>query len=94
MDEKIVKFKELMSQDEICAKVQTLQDVPAILKLLADNGLVLTADELGQISKSIVDAHENGELSENDLEDVAGGHWIGKLIEGVYYVYKICSLFW
>ena len=74
MEEKLKKLQEILSSNALASKVESSEDIPAVLQLLADNGLNLTADELGQMLESITKS--NGELSEDDLANVAGGVYL------------------
>ena len=89
MDQKIKLFKEIASQEEIAAKLTSTESLDEMLAILAANGLELTADEFGEITKTIAENNAEGELDENDLEDVAGGGWLAIVIKVAYYGYKI-----
>ena len=89
MEQKMKLFKEIAGKEEIAAKLTATSNMEEILAILAANGLELTVDEFGEITKAIAEGNADGELNENDLEDVAGGGWISVVIKVAYYGYKI-----
>ena len=49
------------------------KDMDEMIKVFADQGIDVTAEELEQAAKAAL-AEDSGELTESDLEDVAGGY--------------------
>lgn len=89
MEQKINLFKEIASREDVAAKLTVTDDLTEMLAILAANGLELTVDEFGEITKAIAEGNANGELNEVDLDDVSGGGWISVVIKVAYYGYKI-----
>lgn len=89
MEQKMKLFKEIAGKEEIAAKLTSTENLDEILSILAAHGLELTTDEFGEITKAIAEGNADGELNENDLEDVAGGGWIAVVLKVAYYGYKI-----
>lgn len=73
MDKKFTKVNELLAQESFLEKLETAETDEAVQKLFADNGVELTLDEIDQMCKESVAAHESGELSEESLDSVSGG---------------------
>ena len=75
MDEKVKKLEELFKDPELVEKVFT-GDPDQVLANLAAQGIEMTAEELKEFSTGLVSRVrelEEGELSEEDLVNVAGG---------------------
>ena len=75
------KIEQLMNSTEFMQKVDMVDSLEAMQDLFTQYGVNLTLDELKQmVATTSVDA--SGELSEDDLDGVAGGgilDWIKKL---------------
>ncbi len=69
------KFNELMKDEAFVEKLFALENDTEVRDLLAANGVDLTLAEIAAI-KTGLDSNlsENGELSEDDLGNVAGGY--------------------
>lgn len=76
----------LFEKPEIQQQVSGLTDPEDIRKVLVDNGVELTSEEMNEVLLSIGETIANlvpeGELSEDDLEDVAGGGFSMMLVLG------------
>ena len=95
MNEKMI---DLLKNEEFCVKFfDNLKNETALKTLLENEGISLSEKELQDLialtEKQIAKA-DRDELTEDDLEDVAGG-WVGWVIAGVasgiffgYQVYK------
>lgn len=76
MEERYLKLRELLTEEETSKKLLELSPEEAVQVLAVEYGLTFTADELRDIVLGIRDAaaeRENGELSADDLDRVAGG---------------------
>lgn len=76
MEERFVKLKELLSNEEQAKKLLNLSAEEAVKVLEEEHGIHFTVDELNDIMLGIQDSikeRENGELTANDLDHVAGG---------------------
>ena len=65
------QLKELFSDEAFVTSILELETVEEVQKALADKGLELSIDEIITIKNTL--ANEETELSEDDLENVAGG---------------------
>ena len=81
-------FTEAMESEEFCVKLLKCADAASVCKLLADNGIVATEEEIAQF-KTEGDAvlanysnRANDELSMEELENVAGGGKARKVLRG------------
>ena len=86
MEEKIKKLEELFKNSELAEKVFS-GDAEQALANLAAQGIEMTRDELKELAAGIVNAMnkaEEGELSEEDLADVAGGRKAKKKTRGFF----------
>ena len=69
-DEIMEKLSPLWENEEFVKALAAAESEEAALKLFADNGVDITTEELSEIKAN---ATSQGELGEEDLEDVAGG---------------------
>ncbi len=84
MDERVKKLEELFKDPELVEKIFT-GDPDQMLANLAAQGIEMTGDELKDLSAGIlsrVRELEEGELSEEDLVNVAGGKKTKKINRG------------
>ena len=74
---KIEKLNQIFEDSAVMEQVSTLRDPDEIRAVLEEHGLTLSAQELDEIllavGESVSQLMPEGELSEDDLEDVAGG---------------------
>lgn len=79
------KIEELFKNEEFCIKFyDSIDDLSAIKALLEENGVVSTEEEIKHFVHSIkarIANEEKGELSEEDMEEVAGG-LVGWVVAG------------
>ncbi|SMP58038.1 hypothetical protein [Anoxynatronum buryatiense] len=89
MNEKIELLKQKLSADESLFKQLVEQETPeAVQSLMQDNGVDLTLQEAAELKNTVAKAlkyAEKGldperELSEEEMEDVAGGSLIAILV--------------
>ena len=85
------KLDELLKDEAFIEKLLNQENDTDVQALLAENGIELTLSDISAI-KSGIEARLSGneELSEDDLENVAGGVDVDKIITGV--VDGICKL--
>lgn len=80
------QITEVVQNEEVCAAMLMCDSAEAVSELLAKNGIVATQEEIsalkceGDASVAKYKASGENELSEEQLEDVAGG---GKFWRGV-----------
>lgn len=79
------KMSALLQDEAFLEKLLDLENDTDVQALLAENGVELTLAEISAVKTGIENrlAGENEELSEDDLENVAGGVDIGGLISGI-----------
>lgn len=76
--EKIDLINAMMEKSEVQEKAKQCKDAAELQQLFAENGVDLTVDEveafLSELTESVMSKIcENQELSEDDLDNVAGG---------------------
>ncbi len=78
------KLNALLKDQDFIEKLTNSETDTDVQALLTENGVELTLEEINAIKKG-VDAHisGDGELSEDELENVAGGIDIGGIISGI-----------
>lgn len=85
------KMKELLADKAFVEKLMSLETETEVQSLLSENGVELTVEQISMIKKGVMSQLSNSdELSEDDLETVAGGVDIGGIIQGI--TDAICSL--
>lgn len=60
---------------EMMEKLENAANVEEVLSILRDNGIEMTADDLKKAVSGSVAAGEDGELSEDSLDNISGGGW-------------------
>ena len=89
MEEKILAFKEVAEKEEAAAKLTATQTPEEMVAVLEQYGLTMTVDELGAVLKAIADTNSAEELTEADLDNVAGGSWVRIVAKVAIYCYNI-----
>lgn len=74
------KLEALASNDAVAEALNAAGSNEEVLKILKDNGLEVTADDMDEVVKALQTSAPEGELGENDLENVAGGIGLGTAI--------------
>lgn len=64
-----MNINELLHDEEFAKAVENSESLEDIVKLINSKGIEVSADDI----QKAMDAAENGELSEDSLESVAGG---------------------
>jgi len=78
------KLNTLLEDQDFIEKLTNTETDTEVQALLAENGVELTLEEINAVKKGVeARISEEGELSEDDLENVAGGVDIANIIEGV-----------
>ena len=67
------KLKELLSNEEFMNKILAMEEPENVQKAFKEEGLELTMDEVKALGAAFTKAAEGKELSEEDLDNVAGG---------------------
>lgn len=74
---KVEKLNDIFSNPAIMEQIGVMDDPEQILVVLAENGLELTAEELHDVlltvGETVAPLFPEGELSEDDLDNVSGG---------------------
>ena len=71
--------EELMQNEEFLAKFAETEDMEAAAKLIKEYGADVTVDDIREAMNTV----KSDELSEENLEDVAGGLSVGMIVGGV-----------
>lgn len=74
------KIKEIFSDEEFVASLMNMESPEDVQKALAEKGLELSVEEIEKIRQAAMD--QEGELSEEALEGVAGGS-VAAIVLGV-----------
>lgn len=61
---------------EIMEKLDNAANMEEVLSILQENGIEMTADDLKKAVSGSMAAGKDGELSEDALDNVAGGGWL------------------
>lgn len=78
------KINELFQDKAFVEKLLSLENDTDVQALMKENGVELSLQEINSIKKAVESRIGNDEeLSEDDLENVAGGVDIGNIITGV-----------
>lgn len=71
------KIDELMSDNEFVGKLYACRELPEMQQLFAQNGLVLSDEEMEDIGTTLQNAagraENNGPVNDDELENVSGG---------------------
>ena len=80
--------KELLNDKDLVAKLENAESAQEVSELLAGKGVEISAEQIEAVM-----AKDQGELSEENLENVAGGafkfrylnpfYWLGRLLAAV-----------
>ena len=76
--ERMEQLSALLSSEDFCKEFLACTEKPAAVKLFADNGMEMTEDDIAVLAAQIHAmaqklVENDGELSEEDLEQIAGG---------------------
>ena len=80
----IEKLKELMEDEEFLTKVAVAKTEDAIVAVMAEYGIQMTAAQVKEILAQDMGENENGELSEDMLDNVSGGGKIWDWVKGKF----------
>lgn len=87
MEERFVKANELMVKDEFMNKLGLANSHEDVQKLFAENGVELSLDDIEAMCQQSIALSTNGELSEKDMDQVAGGYVVGTI--ACFYVASV-----
>ncbi len=62
-----------MNTEKLAKQLESCKSNEDTLKVLAENGIEITAEEMNEVMNQLQPQETTGELDENALEDVAGG---------------------
>lgn len=88
--ETIEKVKELMQDDQFKAKLSEVESFDEMATLFSNEGIPVTGADL----EAAIDQQNGDELSEEDLNNVAGGIAISGLIAAGIIVFVAGSFIW
>ena len=94
--EKAIAIKPLLENEEFCKKILTAESDAAVCGIFRENGVEMTEEDVQEVATAIENANdaEGNELSEQDLENVAGGEILTMAIIYVCGVIIVCALAW
>lgn len=67
------KLAATFANEAIAAKLKEAADIEQMRKVLAENGVEFTDEELAQFISQAAKSADNGELDETQMEEVSGG---------------------
>jgi hypothetical protein len=70
--EKIKKINELINSEEFADEIENLETIEELQAAFKNHGVEMTADEIIDLGTKIA-VSGDGEISEDDLKNVAGG---------------------
>ena len=75
-EEKAFSIKPFLEDKSFCEKIAQAESDTAVCKLFAEQGIELSESDVQELGRAIENCKEvaNEELSEQDLENVAGGY--------------------
>lgn len=73
MEERFVKASELLEKEDFLAKLKEVDNDPDVQKLFAENGVDLSLEDIDLMCKQAIIKNAKDELSEEDMDNVAGG---------------------
>lgn len=82
---KMTQIQKLFEDESFVSKFNNTEDFESIKKLFAENSLTLSDDELKEFLTAVVngaDQKESGELTAEEMENVAGGSFTAAFIIG------------
>ncbi|MDD3852441.1 MAG: Nif11-like leader peptide family RiPP precursor [Syntrophomonadaceae bacterium] len=86
MEQKLAKLQAKIKEDKSFGeKLFSLENSEEVQSFLHENGLEFSLEEINRLKDVIVKTAAkaaNGEISDDDLEDVAGGSFINDLMNG------------
>ncbi len=89
MDTNIQKVtNDLLSDAELMSKIERAETSNEVSELLAEKGVDISAETIDAFMR---ERSELGELSENELENVAGGKFKLRYLNPVYWVGRLIA---
>lgn len=73
MEERFVKASELLEKDDFAEKLKLVESPEDVQKLFADNGVELSLEDIKNIAMESMKNADDGEIDEEDLDNVSGG---------------------
>lgn len=82
-NEVLQKLQDLLASDQkFVSKIETIESVDELHKLLVEQGIDITMEETLDFCKNL-DSREEEELDENALDNVAGGFAVSLLVKKI-----------
>jgi predicted ribosomally synthesized peptide with nif11-like leader len=83
-EQKIAKLKEIFADKEFVEEVLAMETAEEVQAAIKEKGVELTLEEIDQTREQLVKIAENGEeVSDEELEQVAGGFAITACLIGI-----------
>lgn len=81
-------FEELLTNEEFNKQVSEAKNAQEVVALFADKGIEISVDLAQELFERPAEA--NAELSVDDLDNVAGGGWVGAVVgaSAAYLYYR------
>lgn len=77
------QIKEIFSDESFVNSILEMETPQDVQKALSEKGLDLSLEEINTIQNTLINNDNEGELSEDDLENVAGGVAVTTVICGL-----------
>lgn len=77
------QIKEIFSDEAFVNSILEMETPQDVQKALSEKGLDLSLEEINTIKNTLINNDNEGELSEDDLENVAGGVAVTTVICGL-----------
>ena len=88
-------LQKVFSDEEFAKEVAALSDTVEIKTVLKAKGVEFTIEEIkeiGDLVMKLIEEHPDGELSMDQLDDVAGGYVPGSMTAAVVVFCAVCVL--
>ena len=72
-DERTLKFEEILKEEDFVRKLCDMEDPEDVQAAFAEKGVDFTIEEIVEIGNALSSIETEGEISEAELENVAGG---------------------
>ena len=83
------QIKEIFSDESFVNSILEMETPQDVQKALSEKGLDLSLEEINTIQNTLINNDNEGELSEDDLENVAGGVAVTTVICGLIIGKKV-----
>lgn len=69
-----MRLEDLLTDREFCEKIEVAKDTDAVIKLFAEKGITVTAEQIAEAKAETLNGEE---LDEGTLDAVSGGMMVG-----------------